>query len=66
MSVEEHGAALHAVARQEHEECMAELRGQLAKAEAEGNEALARFHRNYIARLDAIPKPWDKPQERAA
>ncbi|NUT37858.1 MAG: hypothetical protein HOV79_32835 [Hamadaea sp.] len=66
MSVEEHGAALKALARREHEEFMAMLRGWQEEDEAEGHEAQARFNRELIARLDAIPKPWDKPQATAA
>lgn len=59
MTVEEHGAALYALARQEHEEFLAKVRGWLELAEAEGRSADARRHRESIARLEAIPKPWE-------
>lgn len=60
MTVEEHGAALFALARQQHEEFLAKIQGWLELAEAEGRAAAASWHREQIAMLEAIPKPWEK------
>ncbi len=58
-TVEEHGAALFALARHEHEEFLAKVRGWLEQAEAEGRTADIAWNRDLIDRLEAIPKPWE-------
>jgi hypothetical protein len=59
LTVEEHGAILNDLARREHEEYVATIREWLERAEAEGRTAAARRHREHLARLDAMPKPWE-------
>ena len=59
MTIEEHGKALFGLARREHEEFLAKVRGWLELAEAEGRERDVAWNRELIERLEAIPKPWD-------
>jgi hypothetical protein len=60
MTVEEHVAILHAAMRADHEEWIAEVRGWAEEAEANGWTAAARQHREHVARLEAMDKPWEK------
>jgi hypothetical protein len=59
MSVEEHQAALHNLMRRDHEEYVAQVRKWAETAEAEGRVAAARQHREHVARLEAMSKPWE-------
>jgi hypothetical protein len=59
MSVEEHRAALHDLMRSDHEEYLAQVREWAETAEAEGRIAAARQHREHVARLEAMSKPWE-------
>jgi len=59
MTVDEHIATLHAVMRADHEEYIAEVRRWAEQAEAEGRTAAARQHREHMARLEAMDKPWE-------
>jgi hypothetical protein len=61
MSVEDHRAALHDLMRRDHEEYVAQIREWAETAEAEGRVAAARQHREHVARLEAMPKPWETP-----
>lgn len=59
MSIEEHHAAIHGLMRREHEDYVNQVRTWAETAEAEGHEAAARQHRDHVARLEAMPKPWE-------
>ena len=61
MSVEDHRAVLHGLMRRDHEEYVAQIREWAEIAEAEGHVAAARQHREHLARLEAMPKPWETP-----
>jgi hypothetical protein len=58
MTAEEHFAAIWAVERADHEALVAKIRSWAEAAETNGDELRARRHRDHIARLEAIPKPW--------
>jgi hypothetical protein len=60
-SVEDHRAALHDLMRRDHEEYVAQVREWAETAETEGRVAAARQHREHMARLEAMPKPWEAP-----
>jgi hypothetical protein len=59
MSTEEHRATLYDLMRRDHEDYVAQVRGWAEAAEADGRTAAARQHRDHLARLDAMPKPWE-------
>jgi hypothetical protein len=59
VKVEDHIAALHALWRADHEDYIAEIRGWAEEAEAKGWTDSARHHRDRLARLDALEKPWE-------
>jgi hypothetical protein len=61
-SVNEHFAVLHDMMRRDHEEYIAEVRQWADDAEAESRTAAARQHREHVARLEAMPKPWEPRQ----
>ncbi|MBB5871093.1 hypothetical protein F4553_004472 [Allocatelliglobosispora scoriae] len=65
MTVDEHIAILHTAMRVDHEEYIAQVRQWAEEAEADGRVAAARQHRNHVARLEAMSKPWES-QQRAA
>jgi len=65
MTVEEHAAALWALERTDHDEFVAKIRTWAEAAEAAGDELRARRHREHLARLDAMPKPWEQEQKAA-
>jgi hypothetical protein len=62
MSVEEHGAILYGLMRQDHEEFVAKVQGWAERAEVAGRTAAARQHRDHLAALEAMPKPWEFSQ----
>jgi hypothetical protein len=59
MTVDEHVAALHAAMRADHEEYIAQVRSWAEQAEANGWTAAARQHREHMARLESMDKPWE-------
>lgn len=59
MTVEEHFAALNAAIRAEHEEQVAEIQRRADEAAAEGDEPRRLRYLAQIARLEALPKPWE-------
>jgi hypothetical protein len=61
MTVDKHLAVLHAAMRADHEEYIAQVRGWAEEAEANGWTASARQHRDHLARLEAMDKPWETP-----
>jgi len=65
MTAEEHAAALWALERADHEEFVAKIRGWAEAAEAAGDELRARRHREHLARLEALPKPWEQMRRAA-
>jgi hypothetical protein len=62
MTVDEHVAVLHAAMQADHEEYIAQVRGWAEEAEVNGWTAAARQHRDHLARLEAVDKPWKRPQ----
>ncbi|HEU0241801.1 MAG TPA: hypothetical protein VFR11_21455 [Micromonosporaceae bacterium] len=60
MTVDEHVAMLHAAMRADHEEYVAQVRGWAEEAETNGWTAAARQHRDHLARLEAMEKPWER------
>jgi hypothetical protein len=58
-TVEEHKAILHKLMRDDFEEMFAEVRLWAEEAEAKGWTAAARQHREHLARLEAMSKPWE-------
>ena len=62
MTADEHVAVLHAAMRADHEEYIAEVRAWAEEAEANGWTAAARQHREHLARLEAMDKPWETSQ----
>ena len=59
MTVDEHVAVLHAAMRADHEEYIAQVRAWSEEAEANGWTAAARQHREHLARLETMDKPWE-------
>ncbi|MGH3546401.1 MAG: hypothetical protein ACRDPW_10845 [Mycobacteriales bacterium] len=59
MNAAEHIAGLHALMRTEYQDEVAELQGWAQGAKAQGDEVGARWYRERIERLEAIPKPWE-------
>lgn len=59
MTADEHIAAMHALMRADHDEYIATVRQWAELAEAEGRMAAARQHREHVARLEAMDKPWE-------
>lgn len=62
MTVDEQIAVLNDMMRRDHEEYIEQVRGWAEKAEAQGHIAAARQHREHVARLEAMDKPWEKPR----
>ncbi len=60
MTVEEYIATMNEFMRTDHEALIAEIRGWAEEAEAKGWAASARQHREHVARLEAMEKPWEK------
>ena len=58
-SVEQHKAVLDKLMRDNFEEFYAEVCSWAERAEADGRDAAARQHREHLARLDAMIKPWE-------
>lgn len=65
MTVDEHIATLHAAMRADHEAYIAQVRKWADDAEADGRRAATRQHREHVARLEAMNKPWEKPHNAA-
>ena len=60
MTVDEHVAVLHAAMQADHEALIAEIREWADAAAARGDLVTQRRHLERIARLGAIPKPWER------
>ena len=52
--------ALDEVIRADHEQFVAEIREQADQAAARGDTVASRRHLARLARIDAIPKPWER------
>lgn len=66
MSEDAHVRALQEALQADHEAWIAEVQGWADKAAASGDAARERRHLDHIARLKAMPYPWEKDQPRAA
>lgn len=64
MSVDQHIQALRDLLRTDHEAWIAEVQGWADEAEAAGDVERHRRHVEHVARLKAMPYPWE--QSRAA
>ncbi len=65
MGVDPHVEALERVLRAEHEAWIAEVQSWADDAAAAGDVERQRRHLNHVARLRAMPYPWDKRQHAA-
>lgn len=53
-------ADLDALDRADHERYVTEIRQQVAAATERGDHDAARRHAARLARIEAIPKPWER------
>ena len=65
MSEDPQVRALQEALRTEHEEWIAEIQRWADRAAAAGDTARERRHREHVARLKAMPYPWEKQSEAA-
>ena len=62
MTFEEHIQALRDLLRAEHERCVGEVQRWADEAGALGDVERQRRHLAHVARLRAIPYPWERAQ----
>ncbi|MDM4722384.1 hypothetical protein QTQ03_23380 [Micromonospora sp. WMMA1363] len=60
MTVDQHMQALRDLLRADHEAWIAEVQGWADDAEAAGDEERHRRHVEHVARLKAMPYPWEQ------
>jgi len=66
MSVDAHLRALREAMQAEHEAWIVEIQSWADKAAAAGDTARERRHLEHVARLKAMPYPWEKERPHAA
>jgi hypothetical protein len=62
MTVDEHMQVLRDLLQADHEAWIAEIQGWADAAEAAGDVTRHRRHTAHVARLKAMPYPWEQPQ----
>jgi hypothetical protein len=65
VTVDEHISGIRDLILADHLKYTALVREWAEKAEADGRLAAARRHREQVARLEAIKRPWEREQKPA-